>query len=173
MEVTVTKATPADMDGMDAVIHQTWLDTYPNEEYGITVADIEEFLARGQTDEARAKHRERLTEDRDDFYMLVAKNDGKVIGLAGGEKTDAYNQLKSIYVLPDYQRLGVGRALWREMTQWFDPDKKLIVHVAVYNTKAIDFYKKLGFVETGKEFTEERFTFKSGAQIVETELVIE
>ena len=45
--------------------------------------------------------------------------------------------------------------------------------MATYNQKAIDFYKKLGFEETGKNFSQERFRMKSGSIIPETELCIE
>lgn len=48
----------------------------------------------------------------------------------------------------------------------------IIVHVAIYNTKAIEFYKKVGFIETEKEFSDERFKAQSGVTIPEIELVI-
>ena len=64
--------------------------------------------------------------------------------------------------------------MWQQVLAEVEDNKnKIIVQVATYNTKAIEFYKKLGFKETGKNFSDERFRMKSGSIIPETELVIE
>ena len=49
--------------------------------------------------------------------------------------------------------------------------KDTYVDVAEYNQRAIDFYTKLGFVDTGRRHQEERFRMKSGAIITEMEMV--
>ena len=36
--------------------------------------------------------------------------------------------------------------------EWLSDDKKIVVEVASYNTKAINFYKSYGFVEDGQAF---------------------
>jgi hypothetical protein len=46
------------------------------------------------------------------------------------------------------------------------------VEVATYNSNAIAFYKKLGFIETGRRFTNEKTRMKSGSIIPEMEMVI-
>lgn len=74
--------------------------------------------------------------------------------------------------LPEYQGLGLGRVLWEEAKKIFDSQKDIIVHVASYNNKAINFYKKLGFVSTGKIFFDERFKMRNGAIIPELEMII-
>ena len=48
----------------------------------------------------------------------------------------------------------------------------MIVHVASYNERAINFYKKLGFQSTGKIFLDERFKLRNGAIIPELEMII-
>jgi len=83
-----------------------------------------------------------------------------------------FNQLQAIYVLPTYQHKGVGKALWNTASKFINPDKKTIVQVADYNEKAIKFYEKLGFVDTGKRFSDKKFTMKSGAIIPEMEMVL-
>ena len=42
--VTVTKATLGDVQGIAEVQYVTWLATYPNKEAGITIEDIETDL---------------------------------------------------------------------------------------------------------------------------------
>lgn len=44
-------------------------------------------------------------------------------------------------------------------------------HVAVFNHKAIEFYKKFGFKKNGVMFTEERHRMPSGAIMPEIELI--
>jgi ribosomal protein S18 acetylase RimI-like enzyme len=78
--------------------------------------------------------------------------------------------LQAIYVLPEYQGRGVGKALWNEIRKNFDPKRKTIVNVAIYNIKAISFYEKLGFKDTGKRWQDETFKMKSGSRIPEMEM---
>jgi ribosomal protein S18 acetylase RimI-like enzyme len=44
--------------------------------------------------------------------------------------------------------------------------------LAVYNDRAKAFYKKLGFVDTGKRFIDERFRNKSGSIAPQMEMVL-
>ena len=72
---------------------------------------------------------------------------------------------------PDFQHHGIGTRLWEAAQQHLDPAKDTYVDVAEYNQRAIDFYTKLGFVDTGRRHQEERFRMKSGAIITEMEMV--
>jgi ribosomal protein S18 acetylase RimI-like enzyme len=162
-------------DGLELtrLYHLTWLDTYPNEKAGITRDDIEQSYKDHYTEENQAKMRARLGNIAKNEKYLVAEKDGKIVGTARMMLRDGFNQLQTIYVLPDYQGQGIGQMLWDEVKKFAKPEGKTVVHVAVYNDKAISFYKKQGFVETGKTFTEERLKLPSGAMFIETELVLE
>jgi len=62
---------------------------------------------------------------------------------------------------------------WTKIQEFFAKDKKTIVQVADYNDKAIAFYQKLGFVDTGKRFTNEKHKMPiSGNCIPEMEMEI-
>jgi ribosomal protein S18 acetylase RimI-like enzyme len=171
-KIVVVSAKPEDARGIAEVFYKTWLDTYPNEEAGITVDDIEDRYKDSFTEESLKKRAERIANPPKGENLIIAKEDGKVVGLCRAIQNPDNNQIQAIYVLPEYQGRGIGHLLWGEAQKLFAPGKDIVVRVATFNAKAIDFYRKLGFEDTGKRWEDERFKMKSGAVIVETEMVI-
>lgn len=172
MTPLIREVKPEDSLQLTRLYHVTWLDTYPNEKAGITRDDIEQSYKDSYTEAFQEKQKKRLSSIGENEKYLVAEMDGKLVGTTRMVRHADYNQLQTIYVLPEHQGRGVGQMLWDEVYKFANPLLKTIVHVADYNDKAISFYKKQGFVMTGKSFTEERFRMKSGALITETELVL-
>ena len=107
-----------------------------------------------------------------DRAVWVVKDQAKVVGMCFVRKRDGVNSLGATYVLPEYQGRGIGWMMWKEAQKHFDPNKNIIVQVAIYNENAIDFYKKLGFEDTGKRWEDDKFKMKSGAALPELEMVI-
>lgn len=103
---------------------------------------------------------------------LVVKDDGQVIGFCYAERGDEKNVLNAIYLLPQYQGKGVGKKLWTNMSSFLDLSKETYLTVFAANTKAIDFYKKLGFVKTGKIIEEDSRQGKNGTVVQEIEMVL-
>jgi len=172
MEIKITEAQAEDAEGMQDVFYYAWLTTYPNEEYGVTRDDVEDHF-KDRHDAARLeKRRESIRAPDPHRRILVAKDKSKVVGLCRAAVSDDRNEIDAIYVLPEYQGKGVGTLLWNEAKKFFDPTKDTFVKVVTYNTKAIGFYTKLGFVDTGGRFTDERFRLKSGAIMPEMEMII-
>jgi len=63
--------------------------------------------------------------------------------------------------------------MWERVKEFFGNEKDAIVEVATYNDQAINFYKKLGFVDTGKRFSQENHKMPiSGAYIPEMRMII-
>jgi len=60
--------------------------------------------------------------------------------------------------------------LWHWRSDVLDASKHTIVQVAVYNYKAIKFYKSFGFMDTGKRISNPKLKMKSGAIISEMEM---
>lgn len=172
MEISVRPPRKEDILQTNAIFYKTWLATYPNSELGITVDDIHDRFKESNTPAVLEKRARMLEEFARDGLFFVAEADSRLVGLCRITLHPDKNQLQAIYVLPEYQGKGVGKALWAEARKCFDPSKESIVHVATYNAKAQAFYKSLGFKETGKSFTEERLRMKSGALIPETEFVL-
>lgn len=171
IEINIVPATPNDVRGMQEVFRRTWLDTYPNQEFGITISDIEDRYKDAFTDDTLKKRAERIAHPKEGHTLLFAKEGEKVIGLCRIIKHQDSNELQAIYVLPEYQRQGIGRMLWGEAQKFFDTNKDITTKVALYNNKAIEFYKKLGFEDTGRQFIDEKYKMKSGAVIKLKELI--
>lgn len=168
MSIVITKPSVIDAEGIQDVYYKTWLDTYPNDGLGITKEAIEESFKNRLSESVLQQRRERIKNPRENEFSLVAKDGDKVVGVCRVEKHTDYNQLTTIYVLPEYQGKGIGKMLWNEAKNFFDAKKDIIVNVATYNAKTIAFYTKLGFVDTGKRFTEEHL--KSGVNFPEMEM---
>ncbi len=173
-DIETIAAVPTDARGIRHVSYDSWLVTYPNEANGITVDDIRYRLKDTFSDEKIAKLEEQITDAiaSEDKRYFVAKEGEKIIGYCYAVRHQDKNQLQAIYVSPDQVGKGIGTKLWQAARDFFDPKKDTCVEVAIYNENAILFYKNLGFVETGKIFSDEKFKMQSGSIITQTELVI-
>lgn len=170
-DIRIEKAKPHDVEGMQEVFYRSWLATYPNAEYGITVADIEDRFKDRLSPDVVEKRKERLAHPVAGETTLVARDGEKVVGLCRVVVHEDKNEQQAFYLLPEYRRRGIGTRLWREAQKYTDPSKPSIVDVAPYNTPAIKFYGSLGYVDTGKRL-EGRFVFKSGVQLPEIEMIL-
>ena len=167
----IRKIKPEDVLALHNVYFLTWLDTYPNKEFNITVEDIVYKYEQRLKPEKIAESKEKILQTKENELKLLLEYKGEVVALCNVVKYQKYNQLQAIYILPKYQGLGMGSSLWQEAEKFLDSNKKTIVHVASYNNKAINFYKKLGFKSTGKIFKDERFTMRNGAVFPELEMI--
>jgi len=170
MDYLIRKPKPKDASAIQEVFYKTWLQTYPNEELGIKEKDIEDKLKDRFSEKSTNKFKEIISNLPDSHYFLVAELNSKIIGVCRAIKREEVNQLQAIYVLPEYQNKGIGRGFWNEVLSFFNDDKDIIVHVATYNNQAVEFYKKLGFKDAKKRFTEERHKI-GNAYIPEMEMI--
>ncbi|MEI6352735.1 MAG: GNAT family N-acetyltransferase [Candidatus Nomurabacteria bacterium] len=164
---------PEDVFGIQEVFYKTWFNTYPNKEIGITEEDIEERFKNRLDDENIQKRIDTLSNLPENQLFLVAKLENKVVGLCRVSKNDEHNKLIAIYILPEYQRMKIGGMLWSKAKDFLDKSKDTIVEVVTYNQNAINFYKKIGFIDTGKRFSEEKQRMPiSGVLIPEMEMIL-
>ena len=170
MNIKIEEAKPEHVEGMQEVFYRTWLDTYPNAEAGITVEDVEERFKGKNSEERLTKRRADILNHEPNKKYFVALDGQKVAGLCRVEKDEKENRLNAIYVLPGYQGQGIGMMLWNEIRSFFDPEKDIHLSVVEYNQKAINFYSRLGFLDTGRRHTDEWMRMSSGAIIPETEM---
>ena len=172
MPILITNPNPEDAQGITTVLYKTWLATYPNSALGITTEDIEDSYKDSFSEAQIKKSQENLKNIPVNQKTVVAKDGNTVVGVATMVKSEYNNQLRTIYVLPNYQGKGIGVMLWQAIKDFADPTKETVVHVADYTEQAIEFYKKLGFIDTGKKVKDERWKMKSGAYIPEMEMVL-
>ncbi len=172
-EIKIIDAVPEDARGIVEVLHQTWLSTYPNEELGITKEDIDESYRDSYKAENILNQQKKIKELSKNKKKMVAKTGQKIIAAATMIRNEEFNELITLYVLPEYQGNGIGTRLWNEVSKICDPTKDIIVHVVTYNKQAIDFYKKCGFVDTGKRFTNEQIYKRRNITLPEMEMVIQ
>jgi len=156
--IAIRKAKLKDVLQIQKLFYKTWMNTYPSKEVGITTKDIKEYMKNRFTQKTLLSRRQFMLETRNDNtkFTRVATINHKVVGLAFAEVEKDYIMLRSIYVLPRYQRLGVGKLLMTSVLNAYPDAKEFRLNVATYNSKAIAFYERQGFVGTGKIFTEER-----------------
>lgn len=172
-KISMSTATPDDAKGIRELEYETYMETYVNDKSKITRDDIEWYFHTfkksftPQSIEKLAREIENLPGNQ---YVVVAKNEeGDVVGFAWSRKGDINNDLGAIYVSPKYQGAGLGKKIWTETAAFFDPEKETILTVQEDNAKAIEFYKKLGFVDTGKRTV--ALTFPSGIGFNEIEML--
>lgn len=141
--IAIEPASPSDASEIVRIQAETWLATYPNEEHGVTRADIE---AKKLNDPSRIERWKTRIEDETGMTRIwVARKDKRVIGYCLAKKGDEENYIDALYVLPEEQTKGVGQQLMSEALSWLDASKPIGLGVAAYNAKAIAFYEKLGF----------------------------
>lgn len=84
--------------------------------------------------------------------LIVAEVEGAVIGF-GGIDIDATEQLKWLYVLPEYQGAGIGARLLNELEQlgWSSGLRAIRLHAA---PGAAEFYQRHGYSRVAGDHSE-------------------
>jgi len=149
--IKIRKAIANDVYEVHEVIRKTWLKTYPNVKEGITIKDIEDKFKKDDTPEGKKKIEEQKKIYKDKNQQVwVAEENNQIIGFCTAGKEQKNNRIRGIYILPNYQGKGVGKLLIEKAFAWSGTDKDILVNVASYNQQAIGFYKRFGFIETGR-----------------------
>ena len=93
----------------------------------------------------------------DNEIEIIAVVDGRVAGTAGIDAVGTKFKLKhraecGVSVLQEYWGLGIGRALMEACIECAEKAGyvQLELNVVAENTRAVSLYKKLGFVEYGR-----------------------
>jgi ribosomal protein S18 acetylase RimI-like enzyme len=170
MEIEINEAKTDDIFGISDVQKESWLATYPNEEFGITRKDI---LSEDFHNKDRIKKRSEIIKDlKSNTKFFVAKKEEKVIGYCCAQKFKDFNKIKSIYILPNFQKMGIGKRLLNKAFDFFNDNKSVKLSVAIYNKNAINFYEKLGFVKGERFEHNPEGPFISGKEIPEIEMIL-
>lgn len=168
-KILISEAMPEDAREITLVRRKTWLETYPNEREGITKEDIEASLNSRTIEEETYQREVRIRNDRNS-KIWVAKDNMVVIGFAETQKREGRHRIGPFYILPNYQKQGIGSELMKLALEWLGNDKEIHFEVITYNTPASDFYKKFGFVENGVTHNEP-IIFPNGKEMPQIEMI--
>jgi RimJ/RimL family protein N-acetyltransferase len=152
MSVVIERAVPADAEAILRLKRDGWLETYVNEELGVTREDIDKKLPESTIAEATPRWQEGIaaeTEDGD-HITFVARQDDTVVGFTAPRIEEGRRRVGGLYVKPGYQGKGIGSELLRKTLAWWGNDEDIYITVVSYNQAAIRFYERHGFVKIGE-----------------------
>lgn len=147
--ITISIPKPEDAEGMNEVVKSSWYSTYVTPEIGITKEDIDAMYAQSEVQQI-STFRKRAESPKENDITLIAKDDKSVVGIIRFLILDDHVRVRTLYVHPNCTGKGIGTILWNETQKHIPSDKNVIAYPAKY-TRSIDWYKKVGFVETGEE----------------------
>lgn len=124
------------------VHYKSWLETYD----GLMNPD---FLSKHTLE--RCIHIAKTYPER----TIVAVYDHHIVGfaayLSSCDSKDDRGEVMAIYVLKDYQKLGIGKALMDECINRLHAHDEVSVWVLHNNLAAITWYEKYGFKQDGNK----------------------
>lgn len=146
-QFTIDKLTIDDLDEATEMRLRSWIDTYPNEEFGVSKEWVEERNKQQMSDVKRAQRRERFTTANTIGWVGRDEN-GKIIAATTPYvDDDGIQHLGSLYVDKNWHGTGLAAVLMQKVIDWFDSTKDIELSVASYNERAKAFYRKWGFDE--------------------------
>ena len=150
MSTQYRKATSEDRLAIADLHAESWRHTYRG-------AYRDEFLDGPVFDDRRAVWEKRLSEPPANQFVVVAEEEGRIVGLAcayGGDDEQWGTLLDNIHVQPELHGNGIGTGLVAEVVNWclaHHPDSGLWLWVVGQNHRARRFYERLGAIDRGAE----------------------
>ena len=146
-QFTIARMTADTVDAANEMRLESWLDTYVNDDLGVTREWIQKRNENQMSDEVRARRLERL-KDPNSAAWVALDAAGRVIGLTTPYVDEEGRQhLGSLYVDKLWHGKGVAGQLMQKAIDWYDQTKPIELGVVTYNERAKAFYRKWGFEE--------------------------
>ncbi len=149
----IRKTTFEDIEELRKMHAQSWNDTYPNEEMGVSQAWVKERTSAWLTPEGIEKsveHFKGVFDNPDHFHRIATKN-GRIIGLVHMSNLDGKQHLEGLYLDKSQHGIGLAQQLMDAALAWSDMTQPITLEVASYNERAKAFYRKYGFVEKSED----------------------
>jgi len=137
-----------DVEGYRRVQARGWLDSYPNEDAGVSHEWVEGQTGNWLTPEALELSRERvqaILDDPQQKFLYVAKVGGKPVGMVHTTAVDGNQRLEALYVDKEFHGTGVAQELFDKAMTRLSPELPVTLEVIAYNERAQRFYSKNGF----------------------------
>jgi diamine N-acetyltransferase len=153
MKIEITQAHPENAEIIAHLGKTTFTETFGH--LFVQPSDLENYL---EYTFAVDKIRSGLSKPQNSFWLAwtegvpVAYAKTKRNSQAPDLQTDKSLQLQKIYVLRDFLAHKIGFQLWKQVWQQAEKEQFNIIWLSVLatNERAIQFYQKLGFVDSGE-----------------------
>ncbi len=151
----ISSAKISDVEEIFNVKLASWISTYAKSP--ITKEDIEGRIASNkqrQIENFKKMISEKRIEDTEyPGGIYIAKVEDKIVGYITPMIHNGQNRVGAIYILQQYQGVGIGKALMKKVLELFE-NGEIFLHVQKENRSAINFYKSLGFTQSKELPTE-------------------
>jgi ribosomal protein S18 acetylase RimI-like enzyme len=138
--ITICRAQIDDIHGIKAVLAATWTDTYST---FLSESAIATVTAKWHSPSVLAAEIHQPS-----TFTGVAKNvSSETVGMITAHSQGKLLLITRMYVLPTYQRQGIGIRLMDESFRAFPQTRRVQLDVEEENPKGRAFYRKLGFTE--------------------------
>lgn len=141
-----------DLEAYTKLLQRTYQDVYTSEEIGLTKECFSEIIFFKPHFQKYLRSNLVVNAHRKTWFAFL---DSKLVGSITIEDKGKEYVLKGFYILPKYQRRGIGKHLWQYALAWAK-DKDIILDIFTHNYKTIEIYKKWGF-----RIDEQKGTFTS------------
>lgn len=159
----IREVTPADAAERREMWARSFVAGHTNEAEGVTRDELELTAAELTSPGAIVERQSRPAEPHRKMWCSVI--DGRIAGTIGLEFNT--NEVRTMYVDPEYFGQGVGQTLMEHGLRELDPSRDALVKVVETNTRARRFYEKFGFEMDGPA---EPFKLSSGKEMPTVQL---
>jgi ribosomal protein S18 acetylase RimI-like enzyme len=141
MSITIRSLSEPDFPFVEALARKIWPVAYDGI---LSPVQLENLLSNIYS-------AENLHKEVSEGHCFWGAFDGdNVLGFASGYRKAATIWIKKLYVLPEAQGRGVGRALMQTVMDAFAPAAEVRLFVNGKNRSAQDFYARCGFTNDGE-----------------------
>ena len=144
MTLTIRRAKIEDILGIKRVLAETWRDTY-------AAFLSEESIATVTAEWHSPKVFEVEIGQPLTFTCIAKSGSDEVVAVITAHSCGESLSVSRLYVLPAFQRQGIGAKLMESSYQAFPQSQRVQLDVEEQNLKGRDFYRKLGFIEVGSK----------------------
>lgn len=140
--MNVRLATIDDVEKMSQVVVDTWKIAYKGL---ISQAYLNKLTTKMYNERFKRQLQARK------LLFLVSEVQEQIVGMLESDTKNGIIQIDMLYVLPQYHRQGVGKALLDKCLDYNINAEKIVLNVLDKNRDAKQFYKRQGFVSSGQK----------------------
>ena len=141
--IRIERARLEDISAIKRVLNDTWRATYA---HILPPGIIEHITTAWHAPTVLTQEVQNPT-----LFFGVARTEAEyVVGLVTARVSDEVLMVNRLYVVPDYQRQGIGQQLLQASYEAFPACQRVRLGVEVQNHIGVAFYRRQGFTEVGQ-----------------------